>query len=380
MTEQQALLQAVLAEPEEDAPRLVFADWLEEYGDAPHRGWAELIRVQVAKARLTEESPAWRKLDRADRGQRDKHKEDLFRPFKGMAITGHVIRGFVERLTMHARRFMSEGDRLFTLTPLHTLRFVSLSGHNKNEPSIPELLDSPPVAKLRGVDLEGSRLTRPACEVMARHPHTKQLRALALSRATLIDDTLPALFPTGAWPRLTDLRLEWNPLAADGVRHLAGAAPATLESLSLAESLRSGEAVAALAGADLPALTHLDLSGCTITDAAAAALAKAPFAGQLQVLALSTAHGLYGRFDSHRSGRFGDDGLLALACSERLRGLRSLNVSGQGFTDRGLRSLLAPGVFPRLESLDLRGIRVSKPLQGELRKRYGVGVCRFSPG
>jgi uncharacterized protein (TIGR02996 family) len=43
-----ALLAAILAEPERDDVRLVFADWLEEHGE-PAR--AELIRVQVALAR-----------------------------------------------------------------------------------------------------------------------------------------------------------------------------------------------------------------------------------------------------------------------------------------------------------------------------------------
>src|SRR5688500_12445620 len=99
MSEQQALFQAVLAEPEEDAPRLVFADWLEEHGDAFHQGWAELIRVQIAKSKLIEESPAWKKLDKADRGLREKYKKDLLKPFSGLALSGHVIRGFVERLT-----------------------------------------------------------------------------------------------------------------------------------------------------------------------------------------------------------------------------------------------------------------------------------------
>jgi uncharacterized protein (TIGR02996 family) len=42
-----ALLAAVLAEPDDDGPRLVYADWLEEHGQ-PAR--AEFVRVQVARA------------------------------------------------------------------------------------------------------------------------------------------------------------------------------------------------------------------------------------------------------------------------------------------------------------------------------------------
>jgi uncharacterized protein (TIGR02996 family) len=43
MTDEQALLATILAEPENDAPRLVYADWLDDHGD-PAR--AELIRAE----------------------------------------------------------------------------------------------------------------------------------------------------------------------------------------------------------------------------------------------------------------------------------------------------------------------------------------------
>lgn len=42
------LLAAILATPDDDVPRLVFADWIEERGDP---NWAEFIRVQCALAR-----------------------------------------------------------------------------------------------------------------------------------------------------------------------------------------------------------------------------------------------------------------------------------------------------------------------------------------
>src|SRR5262249_54159392 len=44
-------LEAIIAEPDDDTPRLIFADWLEEQGDAAR---AEFIRVQIERARLPE--------------------------------------------------------------------------------------------------------------------------------------------------------------------------------------------------------------------------------------------------------------------------------------------------------------------------------------
>src|SRR5262245_28245352 len=48
MSEREAFLQAILDAPADDAPRLVYADWLEDRGEAAH---AELIRVQCELAR-----------------------------------------------------------------------------------------------------------------------------------------------------------------------------------------------------------------------------------------------------------------------------------------------------------------------------------------
>ena len=48
MTERDALLAAIHAAPEDDAPRLVYADWLEEHGEVER---AEFIRIQIEMRR-----------------------------------------------------------------------------------------------------------------------------------------------------------------------------------------------------------------------------------------------------------------------------------------------------------------------------------------
>ena len=44
MADEQAFIQAILADPTDDSPRLVYADWLEERSDL--RG--EFLRIQTA--------------------------------------------------------------------------------------------------------------------------------------------------------------------------------------------------------------------------------------------------------------------------------------------------------------------------------------------
>jgi uncharacterized protein (TIGR02996 family) len=54
VTDRDALLNAVLADPDDDLPRLVFADWLDEHGE-PDRG--EFVRVQVELSKWQAEHP-----------------------------------------------------------------------------------------------------------------------------------------------------------------------------------------------------------------------------------------------------------------------------------------------------------------------------------
>ena len=49
-----ALFQAVLASPHDDAVRLVYADWLDEQGDAPR---AEFIRLQIELSQAPSDDP-----------------------------------------------------------------------------------------------------------------------------------------------------------------------------------------------------------------------------------------------------------------------------------------------------------------------------------
>src|SRR5262245_49014270 len=47
----------ILEHPDDDTPRLGYADWLEESGGGDERGRAEFIRVQVRLARMDADDP-----------------------------------------------------------------------------------------------------------------------------------------------------------------------------------------------------------------------------------------------------------------------------------------------------------------------------------
>src|SRR5262245_26732826 len=54
MNDHHAFQQAILANPDDDAPRLIYADWPEEQGDSDR---AEFIRVQCELAQMPRREP-----------------------------------------------------------------------------------------------------------------------------------------------------------------------------------------------------------------------------------------------------------------------------------------------------------------------------------
>ena len=217
-----ALLRAVLAVPDDDTPRLVYADWLDEHGD-PAR--AEFIRLQC---RIAEREQAahvsWkdpdrireRELEAKDRSRwqaelgsfRGLYWHEFRRGFPGLSVTSVV--------TLNRSAKMLAG-----VTPVEIVRV--------------------------GI------VTEDEARSFGRSPVFAGVRDLSVD------------YPTGADFVHDPLRVVL------GSSHLAG-----LRVLRVG-SLANGDSVAeAVAGAELPALYGLDLYFGTLTDRGALALARSP--------------------------------------------------------------------------------------------------------
>ena len=135
----EGLLRDILDDPEDDGPRLVYSDWLEENG-LPER--AEFIRVQVEKAGLealgvrcccaglaeSERPCPWHALALREERLHEQHYAEWERaaglvvdtPHGRQWLTRRVTwrRGFVEGVALAQRDFIRHAARLFGSSPI----------------------------------------------------------------------------------------------------------------------------------------------------------------------------------------------------------------------------------------------------------------------
>src|SRR5262245_32201271 len=86
-----AILRECVEQPDDDAPRHILADWLEEHGDAER---AEFVRGQLALARMDEDDPARRAL--ASRLEKVRRRKAWVDSLPEQVSTVHLNRGLMD--------------------------------------------------------------------------------------------------------------------------------------------------------------------------------------------------------------------------------------------------------------------------------------------
>jgi uncharacterized protein (TIGR02996 family) len=130
VTEQTALLAAICADPEDDTPRLAYADWLQEHGDEDR---AEFIRAQIELARLPAEDDAAEMTER--RLELEAHRDRLLSAHRKawekeprlprgtprvFGFWSEFERGFRDFPTGRVESYLAAGDQLFRHHPVGT--------------------------------------------------------------------------------------------------------------------------------------------------------------------------------------------------------------------------------------------------------------------
>jgi uncharacterized protein (TIGR02996 family) len=98
--ERRALMAAIIANPDEDTPRLVFADWLQANGDKHDQARAEFIRLQIEIAKLPEKDPRRKKLSRRAEKLVREHDATWIAPLLGIE---DLLRTHVPDISNYAR-------------------------------------------------------------------------------------------------------------------------------------------------------------------------------------------------------------------------------------------------------------------------------------
>ncbi|HEY8504968.1 MAG TPA: TIGR02996 domain-containing protein [Gemmataceae bacterium] len=176
MSDREAFLRTICENPADDAPRLVFADWLEEHGEAER---AEFIRLQVEKARLPADDPRHALLHTRDLELRGRFGEAWRRELPripGVSWHHRFWRGFVSGADVAGWRFFRRhADALFAATPVQFLHFTRLM-----QDQCPELVASPYLGRLLGLNLSGTFIGDEGVRTLAECPGLAGLQTLEL--------------------------------------------------------------------------------------------------------------------------------------------------------------------------------------------------------
>jgi uncharacterized protein (TIGR02996 family) len=204
MSDEPALLAAVCANPDEDTPRLVYADWLDEYGQTER---AEFIRLQCAPE--PDEAQEERVAELEERNR--------IKWLTGLPQFPHARwafrRGFPERLEADGNVFLDRYGAFARVPWLRSLCLWELSATHVRDfvsrtwpPQWDEL-------ELYGLVRDAFNRTAVAMSVAAltKCAQLRQVRRLHLSALPLTDETVAALAESPNLDNLQRLQIDGDP-------------------------------------------------------------------------------------------------------------------------------------------------------------------------
>lgn len=357
MSDEASFLQTIQDDLDDDAVRLVFADWLEEHGQ-PER--AEFIRVQIDLTRLPVTDARLPALRARQRELRRAHSRTWEKVLRKFARSFDYERGFLDHITLPAPKFLEHADEILRLHPIQHLKLNKVKNvladvakcpalarirslrldpaDGIGQRRFPTLLASPYLTRLTSLSLDSQKIGQSGLAALLRSPLAAQLKSLNLHNNELTDRALIALAQvSSALPQLTELIIDYNDFGEDGMR--------------------------ALARSPLMAhLTSLKIDWNPVMgDRGIIALAESPNARRLARLDLTFQYRLSWDFERDQAG-FGDEALQALAASPHLTSLRDLNLAeNTRIRSRGMEALARSDLMGRLTTLNLTTLGIVSP-------------------
>jgi uncharacterized protein (TIGR02996 family) len=322
-----SLLRAVIDQPAEDAPRLVYADWLDEHGDTDR---AEFIRTQIALVRGPDPAKT-ADLRRRERELLAAHEAEWTVPLRGVVRRARFERGFPERVSVPADVIAGAG-KIFKLAPVRHLIVTGTAEGLADMVAGMKQLRSVETLEFRESGIDAAAVAR-----LAASPYLRGLTGLILRFARLENAGARAIAAATGWTRLRLLDLYDCGIDRVGIRALAEAP-------------------------HLAGLTDLVLSGNAIHVLSMSLLDdRDSYLINLRRLHLA-------RSDFH------DPDAQALAKLANVTGLRYLDLSDNALGTLGARALAASPHLQSLECLRLHRTSIGKPGRDALTQRFGDRV------
>jgi uncharacterized protein (TIGR02996 family) len=388
MSSADGFIKAIIEDPDDDALRLIYADWLDERGDP--RG--QFIRVQCRLAALPPDDPGRFELEEEEHDLLKAHQEEWAAPYRGVVEEWGFARGLVERVKLTADTLLSRGDALFGQHPvrdillegeensveavsncsllsriekleivgylgLSTLGFQSLVASPylgrlrslsvaQEWPGLRFLFESPLMARLRSLDLRQSSITDHALRALASTPTVSALQTLRLRQPNCTWRGVVDLLTSPCLTNLSTLEMPNSNRLAVGVdrvelfaRPEAKSLLARLTSLDLTSHDVRVRGLKSLLF-HLRNIQHLCLNNCHLDKTAGEMIAEAPSLATLRRLHLD-------------NNTLRDTGVKALAASPHLTSLTTLSLRKNEIGGPGIAALADSPNFANLTALDL---------------------------
>jgi uncharacterized protein (TIGR02996 family) len=226
-------VRAILETPEDDAPRLVYADWLDEQGDEAR---AEFIRGQIALSRMKTGSAEHKKLSKRIDKLLQEHKQEWLRLLtRGADRYVGFSRGFPDTAGASFGEFCYWEESLWDVAPIATVLLYSPWPFDANwggmfdseeemrdshHRSVKKLAASPNLKHITSLGMYECLDGRDV-RVLARSPHLTRMRALHLGGNAIRNTGASAIARSTSLAGLLHLDLSMNQITSDGARALA---------------------------------------------------------------------------------------------------------------------------------------------------------------
>jgi len=334
---EEGFLRAIAEAPEDDTPRLVYADWLEEHGEGER---AEFIRLQVESDRTDVYDP--RSVEFADREAEllARHEKKWLTRLKPHLAEWKFRRGLLDEVTVRVEMLLKHAGKLAR----HPIRTMTLRFEPGDVDRADQVAACAALANVETLAVEcRSGLTATALGQFAASKCLGRVKHLNLTDTRLNDSGVQALAAGQVARHLESLDLSENSVGAAGVEALARGEMERLKTLRLSRCRPGNAGVQALTSSRrLPMLHALDLSENGLEVASARALAGCARLAGLRRLNLA-------------GNRIGRAGAAVLARSRHLRKLEAIQLRSNGIGKAGAAELGKGGFLDSMHYLELSG-------------------------